>query len=151
YKSAGFRQWLERSGLRRSPDEGEIQFAWRAFQKIVEEELDYSSDGGAASEVVRQGKGQCCAFAFVYASALRANQIPARILVGRCAESARPRNNQTHVKTEFFAKGVGWVPADPAFGVFGEDEGDFLTFHIDPDLEVPTQVLGKKAVEAMQP
>ena len=35
---------------------------------------------------------------------------------------------------EFFADGVGWVPVDPSLGHFGGDAGNFLTFHVDPDV-----------------
>ena len=46
-------------------------------------------------------------------------------------------NLQQHVRAEFYAAGVGWVPVDPAHKKFGTDDGNFLTFHVDPDLEVP--------------
>jgi len=81
---------------------------------------------------------------------MRANRIPARCLAGRFAdsESAIPARiggapGQMHVRAEFFAKGVGWVPVDPSGGVqhdkrthsltwFGHDAGDLIVFHIDP-------------------
>src|SRR5437763_984527 len=35
-------------------------------------------------------------------------------------------NFTPHVPAEFYAEGVGWVPADLSFRRFGEDAGDFL-------------------------
>jgi hypothetical protein len=160
YRTPGFGQWLVRAGLRRARGEGEIPFAQRAFRKIAQQELTYACPARfkRASEVVRARQGDCGSFANVYVSTLRANGIPARALIGRWATSTQPADktggqpfHQTHVKTEFFARGVGWVPVDPTCGIFGEDGGDFLTLHVDPDMDVPTKIAGKKPVEAMQP
>jgi transglutaminase-like putative cysteine protease len=98
---------------------------------------------------------------------MRANGIPARSLYGRWAESTNPAekvggepNQQWHVKSEFHAAAVGWVPVDLSSGLldkspdglacFGKDAGDFLVFHIDSDLVVNTGTLGVKTVEYMQ-
>jgi hypothetical protein len=160
YRTPVFRQWLVRTGLRRARGEDEVPFAQRAFRRIAQQELSYVYPAryNRASEVVQAHQGDCGSFSNVYVSALRANGIPSRTLIGRWAASTDPKGGpggtpfyQIHVKTEFFARGVGWVPVDPTCGVFGEDGGDFLTLHIDPDMDVPTQIAGTKPIEAMQP
>jgi transglutaminase-like putative cysteine protease len=70
--------------------------------------------------------------------------VPARQLAGHNAISGKRGTSasdlQYHVRAEFFADGVGWVPVDVAFGVvasdahFGNDAGDHLRLHVDPDL-----------------
>ena len=68
---------------------------------------------------------------------------------------------QQHVKAEFFATGIGWVPADPASAVlwdkssdgltfFGHDPGDFIVFHLDGDLLINTIHFGKQPVQYLQ-
>ena len=99
---------------------------------------------------------------------LRSQGIPARTLAGRWAVSEKPDDkigkleyHQEHVKAEFFAQGVGWVPADLSSAVlhdktearlkhFGNDRGDFLTFHFDNDLAVDTVQYGVRTIPLMQ-
>jgi transglutaminase-like putative cysteine protease len=97
---------------------------------------------------------------------LRAHAIPARALTGRWALSAergpgKEAYDQQHVKAEFFAKGVGWVPVDPALAVvydktpdglryFGNDEGDFVTMHLDNAMVLDTVYFGRKTVDWLQ-
>jgi hypothetical protein len=66
------------------------------------------------------------------------------------------------VKAEFYAAGVGWVPADPGAAVehkdrtpdplrhFGTDAGDFLTFHIDGALAVEAGPFGAQTIGHLQ-
>ena len=69
-------------------------------------------------------------------------------------------NDQVHVKAEFFAQGVGWVPVDLSSAVlhdrspeglryFGNDSGDFVTFHVDSDMTVETY-FGRRTIEWLQ-
>ena len=68
---------------------------------------------------------------------------------------------QQHVRAEFYAAGVGWVPVDLASAVerdpspaglrfFGHDRGDFLVLHIDPILRVDTLFFGEKTLPWLQ-
>ncbi len=67
---------------------------------------------------------------------------------------------QWHVKSEFFARGVGWIPVDMSsaiiegnrseFASFGNDPGDFVTLHLDHDLRLSTFVAGTHTVFGMQ-
>jgi transglutaminase-like putative cysteine protease len=104
----------------------------------------------------------------LYVAALRANGIPARQLVGRWAQSAKKNEmlygkpwQQEHIKSEFYAGGIGWVPVDVSVAVdydkkpgslkhFGDDPGNFLTFHFDADLMLDVPVVGKKPIRFMQ-
>ena len=106
--------------------------------------------------------------AVLFCSALRAGGVPARALVGCWAKSAAAdgmlngvRYYQTHVKAEFFADGVGWVPVDCSSAVlhdrtaeklryFGNDPGDFLTLHVDPELKVDSVYFGTKTLPWLQ-
>jgi len=106
----------------------------------------------SASHVCEAGKSDCGGLSVLLVAALRANQVPARVLVGRWAHSSKSGEQlegenyyQTHVIAEFWADGVGWVPVDMALGLhkqppgqefkhFGNDPGNFLALHIDPDL-----------------
>ena len=111
-------------------------------------------------------ESDCGGMSVVFVSALRARGIPARVLVGRWAQSSTTESNgkrfdQQHVKAEFYAQGVGWVPADVTSGVlhdkspegltfFGYDPGDFLVLHLGTNLICDTAVLGRKTIAWMQ-
>jgi hypothetical protein len=94
--------------------------------------------------------------------------VPARVLAGRWAKSAKPGDRvgqmkyyQEHVKAEFYADEVGWIPVDCASAVmydtspqelrcFGHDAGDFLVMHLDPEIEVDTLHFGKQKIAWLQ-
>ena len=106
--------------------------------------------------------------AAMFVTALRARGIPARALAGRWAKSAKPADKigaipyyQEHVKAEFYAQGVGWVPVDLSSAVlhdrspgkltfFGNDCGDFLTLHLDNDLTLDSLYFGVHVMPWMQ-
>ena len=70
----------------------------------------------------------------MYVSILRSNGIPARCLSGRNLEP-----DSTHVRLDFYAEGVGWVPGDPALAIsrrsagagFGREPTDMVIMHFD--------------------
>jgi transglutaminase-like putative cysteine protease len=121
-----------------------------------------------ASSVCKSSGSDCGGLSALFCAVMRASGVPARALVGRWARSDDPAEtlggepyHQWHVKGEFFAKGIGWVPVDLASGVlhdksaeglrfFGDDAGDFLTFHLDTDLDVDTIHFGRKTVQNLQ-
>jgi transglutaminase-like putative cysteine protease len=114
------------------------------------------------------GKSDCGGLSVLFATVLRSQGVPTRTLVGRWANSAKANDKvgeieyfQEHVKAEFFANGVGWVPVDvsaavvhdktPAkLGYFGIDRGDFLTMHFDSDLAVDTLHFGVRTINLLQ-
>ena len=166
FESEVFQGWLDGHKLRRGTGEAEVDFARRAFLEI-KKEFQYV-DGGqrdrVASHVCQAGKSDSGGLAIVFASVLRANKIPARVLSGRWALPSGPGGNasdEPHVKNDFFAEGVGWVPADIGSAVlldksgdgleyFGVEKGDFLTLHLDTDIEFDTVYFGRKTVEWLQ-
>jgi transglutaminase-like putative cysteine protease len=146
-----FKKWLKNKGLVRHADESDIDFARRAFngtRSSTSYEYRPRMDR-RASAVCRAGRSDCGGMSNLFVSILRANEIPARTLWGSWAKSAKPAD-YGHVKAEFFADGVGWVPIDISEGVFGKDGGDFITIHIDPNLQVDTDLFGIKPVYNLQ-
>jgi hypothetical protein len=166
HDEAAFQKWLDTNKLRRQKKESDVDFALRVFrclQQTMTYKFPFDHDGKASS-TCRAGVGDCGCLSAVFVSALRANDIPARQLVGRLVKSDRPIIDKppygAHARAEFFADGVGWVPVDPAFGVgdkspggltqFGNDAGDFLVFHLDTNLVVETKQGGKANLAALQ-
>jgi len=166
FQSPSFQDWLNARKLRREPKEDEIDFARRVFltikstvQFVEGAELDR-----LASHVCKAGKSDSGGLSIVFTSALRASGIPARVSSGRWARDSEPGRNaadEPHVKAAFFATGVGWVPVDlgsalildnspEGLDFFGTDNADFLTMHIDTDLEFDTVFFGRKTVESVQ-
>jgi hypothetical protein len=169
FKSKEFQKWLDAHTLRRTPREGDLEFAQRVFieaRKTFTYQWPVPHDGKASS-TCRARRGDCGCLSAVFVSALRANGIPARALVGRWAASLVPPRKpgaepdyQTHVKAEFFAEGIGWVPVDQTQALddksptglrfFGHDPGDFLVQHVDFDVLVDTIHFGRQRCSVMQ-
>jgi hypothetical protein len=169
FKEKSFQKWLDEHALRRAKGEADIAFARRVFLHI-QKSFTYlfpTGHDGKASSVVRAGCGDCGSMSVVFASALRANGVPARTLVGRWAESVKPGAKigeepyyQTHVKAEFYADHVGWVPVDPTQALgdataaslrfFGNDPGDFLVQNVDFDLLLDSGHFGKEHLDHLQ-
>ncbi len=170
FRNNGLKAWLAQRGLIRATQEGDVDFARRVFQAITRNFLyDYRGEQDrTASHVAAAGKSDCGGLAALFVSALRSQGVPARTLAGRWAISARPGQRvgevmyfQEHVKAEFFAEGVGWVPVDLSSAVlhdrspeklryFGNDPGDFLTWHLDTGLTVDTRHFGRKTYTLLQ-
>jgi transglutaminase-like putative cysteine protease len=148
-----FQTWLEQHDLIRSPEERDVKFAYRAL-RVVGKLLRYGTAGPQdACSVISQQGSECGGLSNTYVAVLRANGIPARFVPGRWLGTAKPQmdnsgsldfdRNTMHVKSEFYANGIGWVPviAVPTGGAsaqsaFGSDNGDFLALSFD-DLEYP--------------
>ena len=145
-----FQSWLkETPGMTKSGADSDIVFARYVYGYIAEKGT-YSTDSfvkahSAPSVICRTLTGDCGGFAMLFTAIMRANGIPARTLVGRWAVSGQ----QTHVKAEFWAKGIGWVPVDITSGFkdedkfFGRDYGDFITFHTDTDIVIDSIYWGQ--------
>ncbi len=167
FKSPEFQQWLDRHSLRRRRGERDLDFARRAFLQISKA-FTYQwpvPHAGTASSTCKAGRGDCGCMSAVFVSALRQSGVPARALVGRWAQSLTPGKKtgdepdyQTHVKAEFFADGIGWVPVDQTQALgdrsplrfFGHDPGDFVVQHVDFDLILDTIHFGRERVNVMQ-
>jgi transglutaminase-like putative cysteine protease len=170
FDGEAFKSWQAEHKLTRGPDEPEIDFARRVFTTIRGQfQYEHVPDMDRAPAAVCQaGKSDCGGLSNLFVASLRSQGIPARTLAGRWATSADPDEKlnghpyyQYHVKAEFFAAGVGWVPVDMASGIlhdrsreglyyFGYDPGDFITQHIDSNLEVDTIHFGKQQIVVLQ-
>ncbi len=165
YDQRALRHWLAKRGLKNSSGD-QVAFARHVF-RAIREDFSYSQREPLptkASEAIRAGAADCGALSMIFAAAMRANGIPARLIVGRWAESAHGTGDQIadqmHVKAEFYADGVGWIPVDCSGAVedrpaeesqfFGYDGGDFLTFHVDCGMQVDTVHFGVKELVTLQ-
>jgi hypothetical protein len=170
FNEPAFHEWVEKHGLERQTNEGEIRFARRVFL-AMKSGLQYDAPPNKdfhATATCKSGRADCGGLAVLFTSILRSKKIPARTLWGRWAKSAEPGKMwfnrpyyQTHVKAEFFARGVGWVPVDVSSAIlhdkspqglkfFGNDPGDFIAFHIDGNLEIDTLHFGVKSLGNLQ-
>jgi hypothetical protein len=158
YDNPFFQLWLDLHDLRRRKYERDITFARRVYSFIRHTfTYEYPSGDSHAMSVALRQTSDCGGLSCVMVAILRANGIPARMLLGRWAVSETPPDRitgevygQWHAKAEFFAKGVGWVPLDMAAAVtdrdrgeyahFGNDAGDFITLFAGQDAEVDTFV-----------
>ncbi len=169
WKAEAVQKWVREHQLERNKGESDVDFARRVFVAIKRNfKYEYKTEMNRhASAVCKAGKSDCGGLSQLFVTVLRGNDIPARTLVGRWAQSSKPEEMvgglayyETHVKAEFFAAGVGWVPADVATGMqdkngdglrcFGHDPGDFLTMHVDPHLRLDTIHFGKEDVGCLQ-
>jgi len=172
HETPAFRAWLKDEKLTREPKEADLDFARRSFLVLRGKfKYEFRNNGAMdrlASSVCKGTGSDCGGLSALFCAVMRANGIPARELVGRWARSDDPSEtlggepyHQWHIKAELFAKGIGWMPVDLASGVlrnrsaeglrfFGDDPGDFLTFHLDTDLDVDTIHFGKKTVHNLQ-
>jgi transglutaminase-like putative cysteine protease len=170
YTSDGVKNWTARQKLHRRQKEGEVDYASRLYQVIAKNfKYEYIGEQDrSSSNVCTEGKSDCGGMCALFVSVLRSQGIPSRTLAGRWAESAKLDDRvgkvdyfQEHVKAEFYAQGVGWVPADLSSGVlhdrssrklryFGNDPGDFIVFHIDTDVEFDSIHFGKKTMRLLQ-
>lgn len=141
--------WMKRQGLRRQADEQTTRFAWRVFSYLVRNSRDggdiSSYEARRPSRVFMTLASDCGGLSLLFVAIMRANQVPARTLFGRWAIPQTDSYGQYHVMAEFFVSKSGWVPVDVSGTVvhrprdpgalFGNTDGQFLAFHIDPDLE----------------
>ncbi|BDS07832.1 transglutaminase [Oceaniferula spumae] len=170
HRNTDFSAWVKEKGYLRRKGEGEIDFAGRVFQDMAQSfTYDYAVKmDRSLMSVCHDRKSDCGGLSFVFVSVMRSQGIPARSMFGRWATSAVKDQKvkgvdyyQSHVKAEFYAQGVGWVPVDISSAVlhdrsesklayFGQDKGDFITMHFDPGLEVDSYHFGKQKLDWLQ-
>lgn len=170
FESDKFTDWLEEEELYRKKNESELAFARRVFLTLKSEfTYDYQAEmNRCCSNVCEAGKSDCGGLAVLYASVMRANEIPARALAGCWAKSSKPgatlngvRYSQVHIKAEVYVTDIGWIPIDLSSAInhdktaeglqyFGNDKGDFLTMHVDPEITVDTTRFGEKTFNWLQ-
>lgn len=155
FEEKSFQEWLDLNRLHRATDESDLNFARRVFD-CIKSSFEYGADKDAnqnASAVCNTKKAHCGGQSTLFVSALRANGIPARSLVGKWAQSMKKGEvvgnyefSQQHVKAEFFAKDIGWIPVDQSVGLFGSDNGDFIVFQVDYEFCFDTKDYGEQKV-----
>ncbi len=170
FRDPGLAKWLDEHGLRRTPDESDVDFGRRVFVFLKRNfQYEYTDTmDRRSSRVCRLGRSDCGGLGLLFVAAMRASGVPARTIVGRWATSAEAGAKagglpyyQQHAKAEFFAEGVGWVPVDPASAIvhdrspeglayFGIDDGDFITYHHDTRLRLDSRFFGEQTVETLQ-
>ena len=138
------RSWIDSNNLRRAASESEMQFAYRVYD-YMRSHYKYvhpASTEWAVDAVARSGQDDCIGLSRVIEAVLRSSGIPARALPGRMIV-----DGGTHVKAEFHAEGVGWVPVEVAGGVtdkqsplthyFGQDRADMVYMPSGSDYSFP--------------
>jgi transglutaminase-like putative cysteine protease len=167
YTKGSFQDWMARRGLTRGAKEGEVDFGRRVFQFIAKNfRYEYLGDeqDRSLANVTAVKKSDCGGLCILFIAAIRSQGIPAHALVGRWAISAthgKHGDSQEHVKGEFFAQGVGWVPVDLSSAIlydkspekleyFGRDPGDHLAFCVDTGVPIDTHYFGVKTITWLQ-
>lgn len=162
YTAELFKNWKAKERLSRLPREGEVQFAQRVFRYLATSYryLFDPKQTRTASNLCQSNSTDCGGLSTLFASIMRSEGIPARTLAGRWAKSAKEgelldgqKYYQYHVKAEFYADGVGWIPVDLSSAIlhdktqaklnfFGQDLADFIVFHIDTGIEFDSELFG---------
>jgi hypothetical protein len=149
HDNSDFRRWLGEQGLERGKDEQAMHFGHRVFMHLVKNGTyggDTSSYGSRRpSGVAPSMANDCGGLSLLFVGIMRANNVPARSLFGRWAIQQTDAYPQWHVMAEFYVEKSGWVPVDIAGTIvhkpadpnalFGNSDGQFLTFHVDTDLQ----------------
>jgi len=130
HKEKFFQDWIASRSLVSGimgPKESTIQFVQRVYTAMVKDfEFGYPSET-RVQDLLRLRRGSAEALCRVFVCILRANEILARVLVGRYASSKKPgqtvswiggdselENEQIHAQAQFYLDDVGWIPVDIA-------------------------------------
>ncbi len=170
FQTPDFERLVAQHSLARRSDEGEVAYARRVFLAL-KHRLHYeyhSTMDRRATQVARTWSTDCAGMSVLFTTVMRAHAVPARVLAGRWARSSKPgaivgdvQYYQQHVKAEFYADQLGWVPVDLSSAVehdhspvglqyFGRDQGDFLTIHLDPLVQIDTLHFGRQTFNWLQ-
>jgi hypothetical protein len=142
-----FKDFVTKAQLHRGPKESDLALGRRTFL-YISKNFKYIYPNIEGMDVIQCGKGDCGGLSWVFVRVMRANGVPARLLLGHWADSetpgkkGEPPDSHCHAKAEFFADGLGWVGADLSGGVgaegnplvcFGNEAGDFVVCDLDTD------------------
>jgi hypothetical protein len=165
YSSPKIQQWLMAGNLWRREPETPMAFAHRAYAYIKHHfTYEFPTPLHSAAQTCEAGKSDCGGLSALFVATMRANGIPARLTPGRWASSQTDAPEidpkRFHVKSEFFAPSVGWVPVDMSSAVtdqegsdfrwFGNEAGNFLTMAEGEDMTVDSFIAGPKNVSIFQ-
>lgn len=157
-----FRTWLSENALMRAEDDRDLDFAHRTLAHI-HRRFSYrfppEFTDRFATQVCREKASDCGGLCILFASVMRANGIPARVLAGRWALVTKDGDPQYHVRAEFWARGVGWVPIDGSGAVqwagapdsaFGRQKPNFFVMHEGVDMDIDTVYFGVVPMRFLQ-
>jgi transglutaminase-like putative cysteine protease len=156
HDAKAFQEWLDAKKLRRGKTEHPLDFTARVLE-VLRTDFRYSYDPDEdkrASVTCKKDRADCGGMSFLLVGAMRANDIPARVLVGRLALPRKAGSNPSqtaydrpHIRIELFVADIGWVPVDPSYANAGKskpvrdyvgyDPGDLLVLHVEVDLRLP--------------
>ncbi len=156
FEEKPFCDWLDAKKLHSKKGESPLDFAARILE-VLRADIEYKFDPNEekrASVMCGKKAGDCGGMTYLFVAAMRANQIPARALLGRLAkprkEGSTPSDNsyeQPHIRAEIYLTGIGWVPVDPSYAngnknrpvkaFIGNDPGDMLVLQVDVDMKLP--------------
>jgi transglutaminase-like putative cysteine protease len=155
FNTPEFKAWLLGKRLLRDKTEPPLDYAARVLE-VIRAEYAYRFDPAEekrASLTCSRNATDCGGMTILFVSALRAHDIPARMIVGRIAKPRREGSmpgelayDQPHVRAEFHLPGIGWIPVDPTYAnrdtsepvkaFIGRDPGDLLVLHVDLDIRL---------------
>lgn len=156
FDTKAFQNWLDAKKLRMGKTEDPLEFAARILEVIrADYTYNYAAEEDKRASITCQGaKTDCAGMSYLFVGAMRANNVPARLLVGRQAYPRKAGSNpgQTdydhpHIRVEMFLTDIGWIPVEPAYAhhwksrpistYIGHDPGDMIVLHVDVDLKLP--------------
>ncbi len=108
-------KWINDKGLWLKPGEDLLEFAFRVQAAMMVDFTYTATNGDSASNVIKAKAGGCGALDIVFASAMRANSIEARVTTGRYI-NPDPSDGTVyyHCVAQFFDQRNGWICADVA-------------------------------------
>lgn len=90
----------------------------------------YLRHARGALNALRNKKGDCTEFMYLFAALCRANDVPARGVGGYvCSENAVLKPNDYHNWAEFYDNGV-WRIADPQRKLFMQNQSQYVAMHV---------------------
>lgn len=99
----------------------------------VADNMEYSgyiSNDRGALYALRNKKGDCTEFMYIFIALSRANDIPARGIGGYvCSENAILKPNEYHNWAEFYEDNV-WKIADPQRNIFSQNQSHYIAMRI---------------------
>jgi hypothetical protein len=162
FEKPAFQAWLDQHDLRRKKRERDLAFAYRTLAHIHEAftyRFPPKFTNRLATEVCEEKASDCGGLSILFASVMRASGVPARVLPGRWALIGKKGESQYHVRAEFWAEGIGWVPIDGSGAVqwagapasaFGGQRPNFFVMHEDIDVDIDTVYFGVHPIRLLQ-
>lgn len=167
-KDAAYTRYTSRAGKYVDPDHPEIvaiarklalpardnvDFARRAYEYVAENYRHSDRTGfRSLAETLEAGGGHCGDLSAIFISILRKKGIPARHLAGH------RYTGETHIISEFYVEGCGWIPVDvdsrvtkPQNDYFGNIPRAFMPVVFSRDASLPLEGLsGPSTVSTLQ-